>query len=277
MNKYYKKALSISKELVANRRTLHNYAETGFDLPRTTTFVMKKLNEYGLSPFPVGKSGICCILGNQGKTILLRADMDALPMKENTGLDFAATNGNCHSCGHDCHTAMLLGAAKLLKQNEDKLKGTVKFMFQPAEETIGGAEAMIAKGCMENPKVDYVFGLHMDPDIECGTIRSRVGALNANGDDIETYRALEKALKEGKTRAIGLSNFNIKQLDELMSNTEIVPAIDQIETHLYWQQQRMHPYLIEKGIVHESWAPLGENFGREMMNLPEITNLATKY
>lgn len=86
MNKYYKKALSISKELVANRRTLHNYAETGFDLPRTTTFVMKKLNEYSLSPFPVGKSGICCILGNQGKTILLRADMDALPMKENTGL-----------------------------------------------------------------------------------------------------------------------------------------------------------------------------------------------
>jgi diketogulonate reductase-like aldo/keto reductase len=98
-----------------------------------------------------------------------------------------------------------------------------------------------------------------------------------NGDDIETYKALEQALKEGKTRAIGVSNFNIKQLEILMKNTDVVPAVDQIETHLYWQQQKMHPFLKENGIKHESWAPLGENFGGEMMNLPEIKDLANKY
>ncbi|NLU08632.1 MAG: amidohydrolase [Clostridiales bacterium] len=210
MNKYYKKALSISKELVANRRTLHNYAETGFDLPRTTTFVMKKLNEYGLSPFPVGKSGICCILGNQGKTILLRADMDALPMKENTGLDFAAANGNCHSCGHDCHTAMLLGAAKLLKQNEDKLKGTVKFMFQPAEELLAGANDMIAAGILKNPTVDAAMGMH----IKVGYEKSDVGSITyAKGTALYSGDAVRITVKgknaHGSTPEKGVDAINI--------------------------------------------------------------------
>lgn len=98
-----------------------------------------------------------------------------------------------------------------------------------------------------------------------------------NSASLETYRALEDALKAGKLRAIGLSNFNAAQIDTVLANSTVVPAIDQIETHLYWQQQKMHPYLAAHNIVHEAWAPLGEKFGGEMMQLPEIQALATKY
>ncbi|MGB4437888.1 MAG: M20/M25/M40 family metallo-hydrolase, partial [Sedimentibacter sp.] len=108
MNEYYEKAIKMSDEIINNRRTFHTFAETGFELHKTVSYVQDKLKEYGLKPELVGRSGITCTVGRPGKTILLRADMDALPMKEETNLDFAAENGNCHSCGHDCHTAMLL-------------------------------------------------------------------------------------------------------------------------------------------------------------------------
>ena len=127
----------LKKEIIANRRALHQRAEIAFDLPETRAYVSEKLKEYGYEPEEMG-GGITCTVGKGGKTILLRADMDALPMKEESGLDFACTTGNCHSCGHDCHAAMLLGAAKVLKEMEGELKGTVKFMFQPAEEVLGG-------------------------------------------------------------------------------------------------------------------------------------------
>lgn len=94
---------------------------------------------------------------------------------------------------------------------------------------------------------------------------------------LETYRALEDALKAGKTRAIGLSNFNSAQIDNLIQHSTVTPAVDQIETHLYWQQTKLHPYLLDHHIAHEAWAPLGENIGIEMMALPEIKSLAQKY
>ncbi len=210
MNKYYKKALEINEELIVNRRTLHNYAEIGFDLPKTTAFVMKKLTEYGLTPFLVGKSGVSCTLGHPGKTILLRADMDALTMKEKTGLDFAATNGNCHSCGHDCHTTMLLGAAKLLKQNEAKLNGTVKFMFQPAEELLAGANDMIAAGILENPKVDVAIGMHIKVGYEkfdVGSITYAKGTALYSGDAVRI--TIQGKNAHGSTPEKGIDAINI--------------------------------------------------------------------
>jgi len=96
-------------------------------------------------------------------------------------------------------------------------------------------------------------------------------------NSLGTYHALEEAYQAGKVRAIGLSNFNSAQIDHLLANTQVKPVIDQIETHLFWQQAKMHPYLLDHDIVHESWAPLGENFGREMMILPAVTALAEKY
>ena len=97
-------------------------------------------------------TGIVCTIGSGGKTILLRADMDALPIQEDTGLPFACQNGTAHACGHDMHTAMLLAAAKMLSETQDELKGTVKLMFQPAEEALKGATAMMKAGVLENPK-----------------------------------------------------------------------------------------------------------------------------
>lgn len=160
-NRYLERAEGMKEELIANRRTVHGYAETAFDLPQTLAFVEKELTGYGYKPERVGRAGISCTVGKPGKCILLRADMDALPMQEETGYEFAAKNGNCHSCGHDCHVAMLLGAAKMLKERESELKGTVKFMFQPAEEKLAGAQDMIDAGILENPKVDAAIGMHV--------------------------------------------------------------------------------------------------------------------
>lgn len=147
-------------ELVRNRRYLHQHAEVGMELPNTVKFVMERLAGMGYEPKALG-GGVTAAVGKGGPVLLLRADMDALPMTEDSGLEYAAGNGACHSCGHDHHTAMLLGAAKLLKGYEKDLKGTVKFMFQPGEEVFHGAEAMISAGILENPAVDAAFGVHV--------------------------------------------------------------------------------------------------------------------
>lgn len=158
---FYERALELNDELVANRRYFHTNAEVGLHMPAAKAYVMQKLQEYGLEPKECGE-GVTAVLGNgNGKVILLRADMDALPMNEESGLDFAAVNGCAHTCGHDCHAAMLLTAAKMLKENENLIEGTVKFMFQPAEETFEGAKNMIENGILENPKVDAALGYHV--------------------------------------------------------------------------------------------------------------------
>lgn len=153
-------ARAIETEIVENRRVIHQIAEVGMELPRTVEFVMNKLKEYGYEPQLCGKSGVVATAGHGGKCILLRADMDALPMREESGVPFAAMNGNCHACGHDCHPAMLLGAARLLKAHENELAGTVKFMFQPGEEVGQGAQDMVENGLLENPRVDAALGIH---------------------------------------------------------------------------------------------------------------------
>ena len=155
-------AKAIENELIAHRRHLHQNPELGFDLPETTAYVMQQLREYGYEPKAVGKAGISAVVGpDGGKTFLIRGDMDALPMKEETGLPFSSINGKMHACGHDFHTSALLGAAKLLKVHESELKGQVKLMFQPAEEIMDGANDMIAAGILENPHVDAAMAMHV--------------------------------------------------------------------------------------------------------------------
>lgn len=160
---YYKRALELNDETIKNRRYFHTNAETGLHMPKACAYVMKKLQEYGLTPSRCGE-GVTATIGNGGKVLLLRADMDALPMPEESGLSFACPTGNeAHACGHDFHAAMLLTAAKMLKENESELKGTVKFMFQPAEETFEGSKNMIEHGILENPKVDAALAYHVSP------------------------------------------------------------------------------------------------------------------
>ena len=160
---YYDRALELKDETIANRRHIHKNAETGLDLPKTKAYVMKKLTEYGLEPKDCGY-GVTATLGKGGKVLLLRADMDALPMPEESGEEFACPTGKeAHTCGHDFHAAMLLTAAKMLKEKEDTLEGTIKFMFQPAEETFEGSKNMIENGILENPPVDAALAYHVSP------------------------------------------------------------------------------------------------------------------
>ena len=160
---YYERALELKDETIANRRHIHKNAETGLDLPKTKAYVMEKLTEYGLEPKDCGY-GVTATLGKGGKVLLLRADMDALPMPEESGEEFACPTGKeAHTCGHDFHAAMLLTAAKMLKEKEDTLEGTIKFMFQPAEETFEGSKNIIENGILENPPVDAALAYHVSP------------------------------------------------------------------------------------------------------------------
>lgn len=169
----YKEALEIKETIVANRRHLHRNPEVGLELYQTADFVEEKLRDMGYEPKRIGDCGIVAIAGKkEGKCFLIRGDMDALPVEELADVDFKSANGRMHACGHDCHTANMLGAAQLLKAHEDELEGQVKLMFQPAEETMDGAKMMVEGGLLENPRVDAALGMHVFTNMElpAGTV-----------------------------------------------------------------------------------------------------------
>lgn len=155
-------ANQLKNEAIQNRRYFHKNAEVGLNMPIAQDYVMEKLKGYGLSPQKCGH-GVSALIGQGSPVLLLRADMDALPMTEESGEEFACSTGCAHACGHDFHAAMLLGAAKILKECEAKLQGTVKFMFQPAEETFEGSRDMIAHGILTDPEVDAALAVHVAP------------------------------------------------------------------------------------------------------------------
>lgn len=158
----YKEALAIKDQIVTDRRHFHQNPELGLDLPQTADYVEAKLREMGYEPKRIGACGITAVAGKEGgKCFLIRGDMDALPVEEKADVDFKSTNGRMHACGHDCHTANMLGAARLLKAHENELEGQVKLMFQPAEETMDGAKMMVEGGILEGPKVDAALGMHV--------------------------------------------------------------------------------------------------------------------
>ncbi|MFW5675437.1 MAG: M20 metallopeptidase family protein [Acetivibrio ethanolgignens] len=156
-------AKELEEILVRNRRFLHTHAETGFDLRDTKEYVKQELIRLGYEPKDCGRAGLVATIGGKqpGKVFLLRADMDALPIKEEAEVDFSSETENMHACGHDMHTAMLLGAAAILKKHEEEIKGTVKLMFQPAEEIFEGSKDMLKNGLLENPKVDAAMMIHV--------------------------------------------------------------------------------------------------------------------
>ena len=141
------------------RRYLHKNAETGFALNKTLAYIQSRLEAMGYNPQQCGKAGLVVEVGKGEKTVLLRADMDALPITEKTGLPYACKHGNMHACGHDMHTAMLLGAAKLLKDREGSLSGRIRLLFQPAEELLEGAKDCIESGALKG--VDCALMLHV--------------------------------------------------------------------------------------------------------------------
>ncbi len=184
-------AKALQKKLTEWRRWLHSNAETGFDLLCTKAFVKDKLRELGYAPSDCGK-GIVATVGNEknGKTFLLRADMDALPIEESSGVPFACKTGKMHACGHDMHTAMLLGAAYVLKKYEKDLLGCVKFVFQPAEELLSGAKEMLDAGVLQEPNVDGAMMLHVltGLSVPAGTVIVSSGGVSAPAADYFTVR-----------------------------------------------------------------------------------------
>lgn len=164
-------ALELKGQLTEWRRALHQMPEVGLELPKTSAFVQKALADMGI-PSQVSVNGSCvtALLGSGPRCFLLRSDMDALPMEEVSGLPFASENGCMHACGHDMHAATLLGAALLLKRHESELKGQVKLLFQPGEETFNGAKAAVEEGVLENPTVDAAFAMHVFAQVPMNTI-----------------------------------------------------------------------------------------------------------
>ncbi|NBI68654.1 amidohydrolase [Pseudoflavonifractor sp. 60] len=177
---FYEQALELREETVAHRRWLHSHAEVGLNMPKAQAYVMEQLRNYGLEPRPCGH-GVTAELGREGgRTLLLRADMDALPMPEESGESFACPTGTeAHTCGHDFHAAMLLTAAKLLKEQESKLSGRIRFMFQTAEETFEGARDMMAHGILDG--VDGALAYHV------GSGRMPVGLFMYNSGGTMMY------------------------------------------------------------------------------------------
>lgn len=171
-------ASQLKDEIVEIRRTLHQQPEVGKSLPKTKSFVMDKLKEYGYQPEEICESGIVASIngGTNEKTFLLRADMDALSVKEAAPVPYASKNNAMHACGHDMHTAMLLGAAKLLKKYEKHVNGNIKLVFQPDEEGFTGAKAMLKAGVLENPHVDAGMALHVHSGTPSGMVLGGLGA-----------------------------------------------------------------------------------------------------
>jgi hippurate hydrolase len=183
-------AKGLLPELVALRRAIHSEPELGLELPKTRAKLLERLEALPLEIETHARtSGVVATLrgARPGRSILLRADMDALPMPEDTGLPFASkTPGAMHACGHDAHTAMLVGAAQLLAARRSELRGSVVFMFQPGEEGHHGARCMLEEGLLgREPRPEAAFALHVAPEFRTGMIATRGGTLLASADVFE--------------------------------------------------------------------------------------------
>ena len=214
----------VESDIISWRRDLHQIPELGLVLPKTTKYIKDRLDEMGIEYYTlVDGNAIVGIIkgGKDGKTIALRADMDALPIAEETGLPFASSNGCMHACGHDGHASILLGAAKVLNLNKDKLVGNVKLLFQPGEEYPGGALPMIEEGAMENPKVDAVMGMHIGSifkDVEKGKIAVSYGPMMAAMD-----RILIKIKGKGSHGA-----YPELSIDPISTAAEVISALQRV-------------------------------------------------
>ena len=217
-------ALAIQEEIVAHRRYLHTHAESGFDIPKTKAYVRSQLEQLGYQVSDCGRAGLTAMAGTnqEGNVFLLRADVDALPIEEETGLPYASQTDQMHACGHDMHTAMLLGAAKILKNHEAELKGRVKLMFQPAEELLSGAKDMIGAGVLENPKVNAGMMIHVATavPIPSGTLLIAAPGISAPTADYFTIEVTGKSCHGSMPQ---------EGVDALTAAAHILIALQEIE------------------------------------------------
>jgi len=184
----YKELLEEQEWLIAQRRFFHTFPELSENEFGTQSKIMEILNSLSINHYPSAETGVCGVLlsGDEALTIALRADIDALPITEENQLPYQSQNhGVMHACGHDAHTTILLGVAKYFAKHVEELPCNLKFFFQPAEETVGGADRMVQEGVMEDPQVDFTLGLHVMPYMPVGKIEIRNGKLNAASDSVK--------------------------------------------------------------------------------------------
>lgn len=251
------------EKMIADRRFLHTHPETGFDLNETAAYVRRQLEEMGYALVSCGKAGVIAVAGGKkpGKVFLIRGDMDALPIREEAEIDAPSENGKMHACGHDMHTTMLLEAARILKKHEDELEGSVKLMFQPAEEILEGAKDMIDAGLLKNPDVDAGMMLHVMvgmpfPD---GTAIVCSGGVSAPAADYFTVRIQGKGC-HGSMPNNGIDPINVA--------AHIVIALQEIHAReLYLMDQAV----LTIGSVHAG------NAGNAIPDTAELTGTVRAY
>jgi amidohydrolase len=221
-----RKAVSAhTEELIALRRDFHAHPELGFQEFRTSGKIEAYLRELGLQPQIVSTTGVTALLRGgtgEGPVLLLRADMDALPVEEQTGLPFSSEHkGLMHACGHDAHMAMMLTAARTLTEMRDSFHGTIKFVFQPNEE-IAGAQIMIDDGILENPRVDAAMGLHIWSPLPSGTFGVKSGAVTSSMD-------VFKVVIKGRG---GHTGYPESAVDPVVCAAAVVQQVQTIQTRL---------------------------------------------
>ncbi|MGB9779844.1 M20 metallopeptidase family protein [Caldanaerobacter sp.] len=231
----------IEKEAIDLRRKIHMHPELGFEEIKTSEMVYNYLKELGIEVKRIAKTGVVGLLRGDGKkTIAIRADMDALPIQEENEVEYASKiPGKMHACGHDVHTAILMATAKVLSRVN--LKGNVKFIFQPAEETTGGALPMIEEGVLEDPKVDAIIGLHVDPDVEVGQIGITYGKAYAASDMFDI-------VVKGKSSHGAQPH---KGVDALVISANIINAIQTIVSR---NTNPLTPLVITVGTINGGYA-----------------------
>ena len=232
---------AIEARLIAVRRDIHAHPELAFEEVRTAGIVAAELDRLGIPHEDgIGGTGVVGLIrgGRPGPVVAIRADMDALPIHEETGLGFASgTAGKMHACGHDVHTATLLGVAAVLKDLAPSLAGSVKLVFQPAEETLSGMAAMIEDGVMDNPSVDYALGFHNHPDMPVGTFGYVPGASLAASDAIDI-------VLRGKS---GHAAHPEGAVDPIVAAATL---ISQLQTVVSRETGALHPIVVTVGAVH---------------------------
>ena len=230
----------IEQQLIEIRRDIHAHPELGFEEVRTAGVVARELSRLGIPhQTGIGKTGVVGLIegGRPGPVLAIRADMDALPIQEATGLPFASqTEGLMHACGHDIHTTTLLGVAEVLKQLAPQLAGTVKLVFQPAEEGLGGMQAMIRDGVMLGPKVDLALGFHNHPEMSVGRFGYVHGACLAASDrfDIVVF---------GKS---GHAAHPYTAIDPIVAAAMLVA---QLQTVVSREVRPLHPAVVTVGAI----------------------------
>ena len=233
-------------EIIKVRRKIHSNPELAYEEKETSALIVHNLEALGIKTTRVAGTGVLGLLkghGN-GRVVALRADMDALPVEEQADVPFKSRKkGVMHACGHDTHVAMLLGAAMLLSDNFDRLAGSVKFIFQPAEEEggIGGAGPMIKAGVMSNPKVDYVFGLHIDATVPSGVFALRGGPIMAAPDTF-SIRIHGRG---------GHGSEPHKTVDPIYVSSQVINALQGVSARMTDQTQ---PFVISVCSIHSGSA-----------------------